>query len=68
VIELRGSHRITTGYAAEIMIGRAVPPPPAMAPSTHLLPVASNSLGEFGNGRGFAARCPPMGNFKFSQR
>jgi hypothetical protein len=25
------------------MTGRAVPPPPAMAPSTQLLPVASNS-------------------------
>jgi hypothetical protein len=49
-----------------IMIGRAVPPPPAMAPSTHCVACRVKCLGEFGNGRGFAAGCPPMGDFQFS--
>jgi LacI family transcriptional regulator len=38
-----------------IMIGRAVPPPPAMAPSTHLLPVASKALASSAT----AAASPP---------
>jgi hypothetical protein len=37
------------------MIGRAVPPEPAMAPSTHLLPVASNALASSAT----AAASPP---------
>ncbi len=38
-----------------IMIGRAVLPPPAMAPSIHLLPVASNALANSAT----AAASPP---------
>ena len=38
-----------------IMIGRAVLPPPAMAPSTHLLPVASKALANSAT----AAASPP---------
>ena len=38
-----------------IMIGRAVPPDPAMAPSIHLLPVASNALANSAT----AAASPP---------
>ena len=38
-----------------IMIGRAVPPEPAIAPSTHLLPVASNALASSAT----AAASPP---------
>ena len=38
-----------------IMIGRAVEPPPAMAPSTHLLPVASKALASSAT----AAASPP---------
>ena len=38
-----------------IMIGRAVSPPPAIAPSTHLLPVASNALANSAT----AAASPP---------
>src|SRR3546814_19292416 len=38
-----------------IMIGRAVLPPPAMAPSTHLLPVALNALANSAT----AAASPP---------
>jgi hypothetical protein len=48
-----------------IMIGRAVPPEPAMAPSIHLLPVASKAFAKLGDGRGLAARRPPMRDFEF---
>ena len=38
------------------MIGRAVPPEPAMAPSTHVLPVASKALANSAT----AAASPPL--------
>ena len=54
MVELGGAHRVSAGDAA-IMIGRAVSPPPAMAPSTQLSPVASKALASSAT----AAASPP---------